>query len=343
MDGRTRAADDAGLVLWNGPGDREGPEPAARVASLHPYDIESPADTWKYVRGKVVAVGSSCCTGTGDTRERCRTWSSSSRASSRSAGPGRFSCTTSATFPTRRDHLTVRRTPSILTGPTGSGKTALALELAERLERRDHRRRLHDPVPRHGHRHRQADGGRPGTRAAPPDRRPRPVGIGQRGVVAGPGRRQCVADIEARGKTALFVGGTPFYLKACCAGCSRRRRRTRSCAGGWRPKPNATGRDALHARLAAVDPVTARRLHPNDVRRVVRALEVWHLTGKPISALAAAGSGGRGLRRDSGRGRVWCSMFPGTNFTPGSIAESKRCSRPAGSTRSGGSASCLDR
>jgi tRNA dimethylallyltransferase len=44
------------------------------------------------------------------------------------------------------------------------------------------------------------------------------------------------------------------------------------------------GRDKLHARLAAVDPKTAARLHPNDVRRVVRALEVYELTGQPISA-----------------------------------------------------------
>ena len=44
------------------------------------------------------------------------------------------------------------------------------------------------------------------------------------------------------------------------------------------------GKEYLHARLARVDPVTARRLHPNDVRRVVRALEVWELTGQPISS-----------------------------------------------------------
>src|SRR5205085_213325 len=43
------------------------------------------------------------------------------------------------------------------------------------------------------------------------------------------------------------------------------------------------GREVLHSRLAQVDPMTAERLHANDVRRVVRALEVWHLTGKPIS------------------------------------------------------------
>jgi tRNA dimethylallyltransferase len=44
------------------------------------------------------------------------------------------------------------------------------------------------------------------------------------------------------------------------------------------------GKQPLHDRLREVDPATAARLHPNDVRRVVRALEVWHLTGQPISA-----------------------------------------------------------
>src|SRR5205807_7093494 len=44
------------------------------------------------------------------------------------------------------------------------------------------------------------------------------------------------------------------------------------------------GAAALHERLAQVDPAAARRIHPHDLRRIVRALEVWELTGKPISA-----------------------------------------------------------
>src|SRR5205085_12512600 len=44
------------------------------------------------------------------------------------------------------------------------------------------------------------------------------------------------------------------------------------------------GSPALHSRLAAVDPTSASRLHPNDLRRIVRALEIWELTGRPISA-----------------------------------------------------------
>src|SRR5438105_3322604 len=48
--------------------------------------------------------------------------------------------------------------------------------------------------------------------------------------------------------------------------------------------PTGSGKTRLGVRLAEVDPATAARLHPHDVRRVVRALEVWQLTGRPISA-----------------------------------------------------------
>jgi tRNA dimethylallyltransferase len=90
-------------------------------------------------------------------------------------------------------------------------------------------------------------------------------------------------DITARGKWPLFVGGTPFYLKALLHGLfpgppANSELRQRLEAEVEREGPNA-----LHQRLAEVDPRTAVRLHPNDVRRVVRALEVHSLTGKPIS------------------------------------------------------------
>lgn len=91
-------------------------------------------------------------------------------------------------------------------------------------------------------------------------------------------------NITARGKRPLFVGGTPFYLKALLHGLfdgppvDEELRRTLDA------EAERDGKVALHARLALVDPKTATRLHPNDVRRVVRALEVHTLTGKPISA-----------------------------------------------------------
>jgi tRNA dimethylallyltransferase len=82
----------------------------------------------------------------------------------------------------------------------------------------------------------------------------------------------------------LVVGGTPLYLKALLYGLFDG---PPADAGLRRRLADEAARDgpaALHARLAAVDAAGAARLHVNDVRRVVRALEVWELTGRPLSA-----------------------------------------------------------
>ena len=95
----------------------------------------------------------------------------------------------------------------------------------------------------------------------------------------------CAEDILARGKKPLFVGGTGFYLRAL---------RHPMAMGGTPANPtlrDALQREAmqpggdqrLHDRLQQVDPVTAQRLHVHDVRRVIRALEVWSVTGIPFS------------------------------------------------------------
>ena len=86
--------------------------------------------------------------------------------------------------------------------------------------------------------------------------------------------------IAARGRRALFVGGTPLYLKALLYGPPANaeiRRRLEEQA-------TQDGGAVLHRRLAAIDSASAARLHPNDVRRLVRALEVWELTGQPMSS-----------------------------------------------------------
>jgi len=94
-----------------------------------------------------------------------------------------------------------------------------------------------------------------------------------------------IADIRARGRAPIVSGGTPLYLKALLEGLFEGpaadpalRRRLRAEAG-------ARGADHLHARLARLDPEAAGRIHPNDLRRIVRALEVHEKTGRPISAL----------------------------------------------------------
>ena len=91
--------------------------------------------------------------------------------------------------------------------------------------------------------------------------------------------------ITARGRRPVFVGGTPFYLKALLHGLFPGPPGDPAVRARLEADADRDGKDALHARLAAADPKTAARLHPNDVRRVVRALEVFELTGRPISAL----------------------------------------------------------
>ncbi|MGI6252614.1 MAG: tRNA (adenosine(37)-N6)-dimethylallyltransferase MiaA [Aminivibrio sp.] len=92
--------------------------------------------------------------------------------------------------------------------------------------------------------------------------------------------RSAVYRIMNRGRVPLFVGGTPFYCEALFKGMlsdgaprdEGLRRELEEFAAG-------EGREALFRRLAAVDPESAGRLHVNDVRRVVRALEIHTLTG----------------------------------------------------------------
>ena len=93
-----------------------------------------------------------------------------------------------------------------------------------------------------------------------------------------------VREIERRGKCALFVGGTPLYLKALLRGLFDGPSADTKLRQRLLQEAQSAGCEQLHKRLAGIDPSAAARLHPNDVRRVVRALEVWELTGRPISA-----------------------------------------------------------
>jgi tRNA dimethylallyltransferase len=96
-----------------------------------------------------------------------------------------------------------------------------------------------------------------------------------------------VQDIERRGKRALFVGGTALYVMALRHGLMEGPPADERLRQELEAQAAEQGQEALHARLAAIDPVSAGRIHPNNVRRVVRALEVYSLTGQPLSALQA--------------------------------------------------------
>jgi len=95
----------------------------------------------------------------------------------------------------------------------------------------------------------------------------------------------CIADVHARGRVPIVSGGTPLYLKALLEGLFEGPPADPSIRARLRADAEARGTHALHARLAEVDPAAAARIHPNDLRRIVRALEVWELTGSPISNL----------------------------------------------------------
>ena len=93
-----------------------------------------------------------------------------------------------------------------------------------------------------------------------------------------------VDDILARGKRPVVVGGTGLYLDALRRGQTFSAYRPESgCREALRRRAAAGELPALYEELCAVDPESARRLHPNDEKRILRALEVWHETGETIS------------------------------------------------------------
>jgi tRNA dimethylallyltransferase len=96
---------------------------------------------------------------------------------------------------------------------------------------------------------------------------------------------KAVAEIVTRGRRALFVGGTPLYLKSLLRGIFSGPPADWTLRRQWQEVIEREGGEHLHARLVQVDPVSAQRLHPRDTRRVIRALEVWEKTGQSISAL----------------------------------------------------------
>jgi tRNA dimethylallyltransferase len=101
--------------------------------------------------------------------------------------------------------------------------------------------------------------------------------------------------IRSRGRVPLFVGGTMLYFKALTEGLSALPRADPVVRARIDERAEREGWPALHARLAEVDPATARRLHPADAQRLQRALEVFELTGKPLSALQGAREAGAAL------------------------------------------------
>ncbi|VTR96886.1 tRNA (adenosine(37)-N6)-dimethylallyltransferase MiaA [Tuwongella immobilis] len=171
----------------------------------------------------------------------------------------------------------------ILTGPTASGKSALSLELAEQLNAEII---ALDSMTLY----RGMDIGTAKPSLSDQARIPHHLldtldPWESSSVVAWLEQAAaCVQDIHSRGKQSLFVGGTPMYLKALLEGLFESPPADAQLRAELTAFGDEHGALALHRRLAEVDPVAAAKLHPNDTRRIVRALEVFTLTGTPISA-----------------------------------------------------------
>ena len=171
----------------------------------------------------------------------------------------------------------------ILSGPTASGKTDLSLRLAGRLDAE-----IVSVDSMAVYRGLDIGTAKPtaAQRALVPHHLVDLVDPGEIYTVAR-WLADAAAAVEAcrgRGKKVLFVGGTPLYLRALRDGLDPQPGMDADFRGRLAEEAEMTGVGPLHDRLAAVDPVAAARIHPHDARRIIRALEVVHVTGRPMAS-----------------------------------------------------------
>jgi tRNA dimethylallyltransferase len=184
----------------------------------------------------------------------------------------------------------LQRTAYALLGPTASGKSGLAFALAEKLP-------LEIVSLDSAQVYRGMDIGT--AKPTPAERSRVPHHLidlvdPDHAYSAGRWRSDAihaVTEVLERKKLPLLVGGTMLYYRALVAGLDalpqadaalRREIDAEAARRGW---------PALHAELERVDPKSAHRLKPNDAQRIQRALEVWRLTGKPLSSLQGVSKG----------------------------------------------------
>jgi tRNA dimethylallyltransferase len=171
-----------------------------------------------------------------------------------------------------------------LLGPTASGKSSLAMALAERLP-------IEIVSMDSAQVYRGLDIGTAKPSASERARVPHhliDLLDPDRSYSTGRWRADAVAavrEILSRGKIPLVVGGTMLYYRALIGGLDALPQADAQVRGEINAEAASRGWPALHAELERVDPKSARRIAPGDTQRIQRALEVWRLTGKPLSAL----------------------------------------------------------
>ena len=169
-----------------------------------------------------------------------------------------------------------------LTGPTASGKTAVGLELARRMNAEI---LSLDSMAIFQGMDIGTDKPTPAEQALVPHHLIDLVSPNEEFSVARylEVAREKITEVRARGRQVLFVGGTPLYLKSMLRGLFAGPQADWDFRQEVEEELHRVGQGALHERLRQVDPLSAARLHPNDTRRLIRALEVYKLTGRPIS------------------------------------------------------------
>ena len=175
-------------------------------------------------------------------------------------------------------------TAYILLGPTASGKSPLAMQLAAKLP-------IEIVSVDSGQVYRGMDIGTAKPSAAERERVPHhlidlvePTGSYSAARFRADAIR-AVETIFSKNKIPLLVGGTMLYYRALASGLDALPSADPAIRAELDEKAARLGWPALHAELARIDPAAALRITPNDAQRIRRALEVWRLTGKPLSTL----------------------------------------------------------
>jgi tRNA dimethylallyltransferase len=109
-----------------------------------------------------------------------------------------------------------------------------------------------------------------------------------------------IEQIRSRNRPVVAVGGTALYIKALLYGLFEGPPSDEQIRTRLKAEAQAEGLDALHRRLKTIDPDAAERIHPNDAKRIIRALEVHQITGRPISSLQQQWPQGRGRTSEVG-------------------------------------------